>query len=150
MRCDVNGSTTKCRGVKPSAGFKGFTLIELMITVAIIAILATIALPSYMNSVRKSKRAEAKSCLLTAAQLEERYYYQNNTYGTIALIGAAAACTGGNYTIADNGTATATGFTLTATPVAGTTQASDAYCTTLTLKNTGAKDATGSDKTQCW
>ena len=62
-----------------SAG-AGFTLIELMITVAIVALLAAIAIPSYQDSVWKGKRAEAKAAIFKALQAEERYYTQNNTY----------------------------------------------------------------------
>lgn len=58
----------------------GFTLIELMITVAVVAILAAIAIPSYQDSIWKGKRAEAKAAILKGLQAEERYYTQNNTY----------------------------------------------------------------------
>lgn len=71
---------------------RGFTLIELMITVAIVAILAAIAIPSYQDSVWKGKRAEAKAAILKALQAEERYYTQNNRYvdaNDAALIPAA-------------------------------------------------------------
>ena len=61
---------------------RGFTLVELMIVVAIIALIATIGFPTYRDSVQKSKRAEAKSRLLQIAQLQERYFTQNNTYTT--------------------------------------------------------------------
>jgi type IV pilus assembly protein PilE len=59
---------------------RGFTLIEVMIVCAIIAILAAIAVPSYLDSVWKGKRGEAKAAILKALQAEERYYSQNNTY----------------------------------------------------------------------
>lgn len=58
----------------------GFTLIELMITAAIIAILAAIAIPSYQDSVWKGKRAEGKAAIFKALQAEERNYTQSNTY----------------------------------------------------------------------
>ena len=58
----------------------GFTLIELMITVAILGILSSIAVPSYMTYVTKSKRTEAKTEILRLAQLQESHYIQNLTY----------------------------------------------------------------------
>ena len=71
----------------PSGAARGFTLIELMIAVAIVALLAAIAIPSYQDSVWKGKRAEAKAAIFKALQAEERYYTQNNTY--IAYSGTA-------------------------------------------------------------
>ena len=59
---------------------KGFTLVEVMIVVAIIAILAAIVIPSYQSAVRKAHRTDAKTALATIAQLMERYNTQNNTY----------------------------------------------------------------------
>ncbi|HWY73334.1 MAG TPA: type IV pilin protein [Burkholderiaceae bacterium] len=70
---------------------RGFTLIELMIVVVIVAILAAVALPSYQNSIRKSRRPDAKTALLDLAAREERYYTVNNTYTNVAAnLGYAA------------------------------------------------------------
>ena len=130
----------------------GFTLIELVIVVAIIAILAAIAYPTYRDSVRKSRRADAKSVLLQAAQWMERFYTENNAYdknrgGTAVALPAglskspidgtkyyniALTACGGATTV------TASSFTLSAKPIMGTDQASD-RCGGLTLTNTGAR-----------
>lgn len=59
---------------------KGFTVIELMITVAIVAILGALAYPSYLESVRKGRRAEARAALANLMQQQERYLTQNNTF----------------------------------------------------------------------
>ncbi|WP_353314472.1 type IV pilin protein [Candidatus Albibeggiatoa sp. nov. NOAA] len=61
---------------------KGFTLIELMIAVAIIAIIVAIAVPNYNRYLAKSRRADAKTALITIAQLQETYFADNNTYAT--------------------------------------------------------------------
>ena len=68
---------------------KGFTLIELMIAVAIIAIIVAVAIPSYSAYVTKSRRSDAKVSLMTISQLQETYFADNNKYaegvGTTAL-----------------------------------------------------------------
>lgn len=106
----------------------GFTLIELMITVAVIAILAAIAYPSYRDSVIKSRRTDAKNALTQAMANMERYYTENNTYATAAMCGGTipicpGACSGGactstegNYTITFFVAPTATTFSLRAQP----------------------------------
>jgi type IV pilus assembly protein PilE len=68
----------------------GFTLIELMIVVVVISILVAVAYPSYQDYVRKGKRAEGKGALLKAAQVLERWYSDNNSYGNIPAPPAVA------------------------------------------------------------
>ena len=124
----------------------GFTLIELMIVVAVVAVLAAIALPSYQDSIRKSRRSEAMADLANAAQLAERFRTVNNTYAGAAGIPAQSPATGtAYYTIAYTDTGTNT-FTLTATPLATGNQNRD-RCGTLTINQSGAKfHSTGTDQ----
>lgn len=79
-----------------SSGQKGFSLIELMIVVAIVAILGVIAYPSYMDNVTAARRADAQAVLMEAAQYMERFYTENNRYdqdtgGTAVTLPAALA-----------------------------------------------------------
>lgn len=131
---------------------RGFTLMEVMITVAIIAILAAIAFPSYQDSMRKSRRTDGKNALTQAVANMERYYAQNNTYATAPLCAAAGVasmcpgvCSGvggvctsteGNYVIAIPGaTLAANAFIIVATP-AGSQPALDGV---MTIDQAGAK-----------
>ncbi|GJM12315.1 MAG: type 4 fimbrial biogenesis protein PilE [Pseudohongiella sp.] len=135
----------------------GFTLLELLIVVAIIGILSSIALPAYQNSVLRSGRAEAKSELLQVAADQERYFSNFNTYvddatplNTPVVAGRDRTTQNGFYAIsvAACGAGTiATCFLATAT--AQNDQAADA-CTTLTLSDTGARGATGDTTNECW
>lgn len=130
----------------------GFTLIELMIVVAVVAILASIAYPSYNDAVRKSRRGQAKADLLEVAQLAERFRTVNGTYSgfTVPSGNANSPNTGtARYTLAVSN-ATAAGYTLTATPVSGAGQDNDAKCLALTITQSGAKSASGSDPSVCW
>ncbi|MGH8562942.1 MAG: type IV pilin protein [Gammaproteobacteria bacterium] len=144
---------------------KGMTLIELMITVAVVGILATIAYPSYQNQVRRSNRADAITALTAMANAQERFYLANNTYAnTTAPLGFPAplpppAPQGnsqrGFYTLAvatpDDFT---TRFTVTATAVAGGPQAGDDPpgiddCRVLSLTSTGQKGPLPAAQ-NCW
>jgi type IV pilus assembly protein PilE len=130
---------------------KGFSLIELMIVVAIVGILSTIALGFYGDNVIASNRSEARAALTqTAASLEKC----KSLYGAFNSPNCAAALalpdTSPAYYSIDQTTLTGVQFTLVATPKAGLTQANDADCDTLSLTNIGVKAGTGLDPTVCW
>jgi type IV pilus assembly protein PilE len=136
----------------------GFTLVELMITVAVIAILTGIAYPAYLQQMQKSRRVQAKTALLDLASREERYFGTNNQYTNSATaLGYSAAfplainVSGTAYYTLNFSAFTSTSFTATATPVAGTPQAGD-KCGTYTLTNTGTQSVTGATLTasSCW
>lgn len=125
----------------------GFTLIELMIVVAIVGILAAIAYPSYLNHMRETRRTDAKTALLKMADMQERYYLQNNTYATdINKVGGKF--TDGGYYILVIESANATAFQLDAV-AADSSQFGDNVngvdCTTLKLNSAGQKTPY-----QCW
>jgi type IV pilus assembly protein PilE len=129
---------------------KGFTLIELMMVVAVIGILAAIAFPSYQDSLRKGRRADAKAALLDLAQFTERSYTQNNTYSGITLPYNQTPRNGTAYYALALASATTSTVSLTATPIVGSPQASDA-CGTFSINEAGTKGASGAlGVSQCW
>lgn len=139
---------------------KGFTLIELVIVVAIVGILAAVAYPSYVEQVRKGKRADAQSALMDAVNRQEQYFLDNKTYTTdMKALGYSAdpvPTPDGDYSIdAVAGTCgdIAACYTLTAARVAGGAMMSDNLCKDLTITSTGVKSATGSSANKvddCW
>lgn len=130
---------------------KGFTLLELMIVVAIIGIITAVAYPSYQSYVQDTRRASAQADLLELGQWMERRMTVNGTYQTAsaampALPFASSPKNDANdvfYTLTVAGTATQ--YTLTATPSGA--QATD-RCSVMTYTHQGAKAATGA--TDCW
>lgn len=129
---------------------RGFTLIELMIAVAIVGILAAVAYPSYTDYVRKSRRADARSALLDIAARQERRFSQLNNYSSnLADFGYSSTSVNG-YTLALSGASTSV-FTVTATPTG--VQTGDA-CGTFELNETGrTRNLNGTDVitgVTCW
>ncbi|WP_404340660.1 type IV pilin protein [Pseudoalteromonas mariniglutinosa] len=130
---------------------KGFTLIELMIAVAILGIIASIALPSYFEHVKRTARAEAITALLDAANKQEQYFVDNREYTTtLSDLGVVSPTENGFYSLAidvDNAAGT---FEITATPAAGPVLKDD-ECKTLSINDIGLRTSTGSaDSGKCW
>lgn len=119
----------------------GFTLVELMVTVAIVSILLSIAVPSYSLYMKKSRRGEAETSLMDIAQRQQTYLLDQRAYAPDAatLNTSISVDVTTFYTVTFATGATPPTFTITATPKAGTAQAGDP---TLTIDNTGAKTPT--------
>lgn len=139
-----------------SARTAGFTLVELMVSIVVATILITIAVPSYTNQIRKSRRSDARAAVLDLAQREERYMSTNSSYTTTPLnLGYGGATF--PVTLADNYytlnvavvVATATtpaSYTVTATAI--NAQQKDTSCATFSVDSQG--NQTSTTATTCW
>lgn len=124
---------------------RGFTLIELMVVVAVVGILVGIAVPSYQDSVRKSRRGQAKADLVEATQAMERYYTVRNTYIGATLPFTQSPQTGqAHYNLRFEAAPTSSTFTIRAEPIGG--QARD-KCGSLSVDYSGRKLPVDST---CW
>jgi type IV pilus assembly protein PilE len=137
---------------KNSCQSKGFTLIELVIVVAIIAVLSAIAIPAYRQYVLRSNRTSATRALQDMATREENYYFTNNAYtNSTTNLGLTSAVTPDGYYTLSIPSASSTDYTLLATPTPGSPQTQDVKCLNFQLQRNGTETATGtSGSASCW
>jgi type IV pilus assembly protein PilE len=141
----------------------GFTLVELMVVIAVVAILAAIAIPSYQAQVRKGRRTDARSAVLDLASREERYYSASNQYTTDpTLLGYPAGAFNslpvgsGYYTVNVTQPTGVNSFLASSVPVGGSTQVNDTQCQYFSVDNFGRQfssdtGAGGTDtSSDCW
>jgi type IV pilus assembly protein PilE len=132
------------RAARPEAGF---TIIELMIALLVMAIIVALAYPTFIESVRKGRRSEAVAEMAKLQQGQERWRANNPAYTTaLSNTGASATTAGGYYTLSINA-ASATGYTATA--VAAGSQVADARCASMRIKVDGANILYGSACSTC-
>ena len=153
--------------LKPAPVQAGFTLVELMIVVVIMAILASVSVGGYRQYVRRANRVDATSALLRVSAAQERYYLQNNQYATTADelsnpppngLGTSATNLGLYDLAVEAADAGATvGYTVTATAAASGSQRDDDDCQVFTIDQSGkrgASDSAGTESAEiiarCW
>lgn len=132
-----------------SRTYRGFSFVELMVVVAIIAILASIALPAYRDYVLRTRRVAAQSDMLEIAQLAERFYTANTSYAGFALPAGWDTFPRNSgdplYTVAL--VTTARTFTITATPAG---PQSNEPCGTVSINHQNIRTSSTGDPTGCW
>lgn len=138
----------------------GVTLIELLIVVVIIAILGTIAVPTYRSYLLRAQRTEATATLLRIQAAQEKFFVQNNTFASDlesappAGLGVPAITSSGYYDLTVTLLEEGSGYRLTATPHAGGGQQDDQHCAVISVDHNGVKAARNSNGTdnvrECW
>lgn len=132
----------------------GFSLIELMITVVIIAIVTSIALPSYREHVKRTMRTDATAALLRLAAEQEKFYIANNTYTDVVTDLNIDGTDEDLYALAIDSADLTLTFVASATAKAGESQSDDKDCVRFTIDangNRNAFDSGDADNTEaCW
>lgn len=147
----MQGKHTECE-MKQHCN-QGFTLIELMVTVAIVGILAAIAIPSYTRYVVKAKRSAAESFIVSVANKQEQYILDARQYAsslvTLNMVVPTDVAPNYNITITNVGTAPPT-YTINAEAI-GDQAANDTLCGTLSVDQAGTKSQSGTGSvSDCW
>lgn len=133
------------------AAQRGFTLVELMITVVVVAILTSIGYAAYTEQIAKSRRAAARALVMDVMQHEERFYTENSTYTTdLTAMGYGATLYTDRNTHSISLAAGPSGAIATSVAVTATAVTTDAKCASLTLTSTNAQSGTGSQPAVCW
>jgi type IV pilus assembly protein PilE len=139
---------------------RGFTLIELMVAVAIVGILAALAIPSYNDSVRKGKRAEGRAALIDLLQQQERHLGQYGSYGAFV---DGTSTVGARFKVFSGGNAANSAYLLQAKECAppnnslricvqleALPQFNDPEAGILSANSTGVRACTGTNPNACW
>ena len=127
---------------------RGFTLIELMIVVAIVAILAMVALPSYLDTLQKGRRADAMAALLKVQLALEKYRATHTGFASLSTLGLGTRSPDGHYQLEMSSSSSST-YRVTATPVTGGKQAGDP-CGTFAVNQDGPDYSGSYADARCW